>query len=78
MAFNQGDVVVRKSKGRTVRANNAAPLSTEIKGRICRVVTPDLSYMVAYEGFDICILQFERSLELSKEPGPACPPHSTC
>jgi hypothetical protein len=77
MAFNQGDVVVRKRKGRTV-VRNSAPLSTEIKGRICRVVTPGLSYMVAYEGFDFCLLQFERSLVLSKEPGPACPPHATC
>lgn len=78
MAFNEGDVVVRKRKGRSVRGNETATLGTEVKGRICRVVTPGVSYKVAYEGLDFCLLQFENSLELSSGQGPECPPHITC
>jgi len=78
MALNQGDVVVRKRTGRTVEGNNTTTLSTEIKGRICRVVSPGLSYKVVYEGLNRCVLQFEQSIESAPEPGPACPAHATC
>ncbi len=78
MAFSKGQVVVRKGLGHTVHGESSQTVEDQLKGRICRVVTPGLTYKVFYEGFDRCLLQFEKSLLLSTEPGPECPPHRTC
>ena len=78
MSFRVGDVVVRKRSGSSVRHGVATALDTAIKGRVCRVVSPGLSYKVIYQGMSYCILQFDNSLLAASLPGPRCPQHPTC
>lgn len=78
MSFQKGDVVIRARAGRSVANGVATAIGSAVKGRICRVVTPGLSYKVTYEGLSYCILQFESSLQQADEPGPDCPAHSSC
>ena len=78
MPFREGDVVVRKRRGRTLAGDRNQALEEQLPGRICRVVTSGLSYKVSYPGMGFCVLQYESSLERSNISAPSCPRHSTC
>lgn len=76
MPIRKGDVVVRV-KTFFSKALDAA-IDTETRGRVCRVVNPDESFMVSFEGADQCVLQFADSLKKVGGDGPECADHSSC
>lgn len=76
MAIEEGDVVTRVRMGFSKVLD--AQIDTETRGRVCRVVNPDSSFMVRFEGASQCVLQFADSLTKVDGDGPNCLNHPSC
>jgi hypothetical protein len=76
MAIQEGDVVVRVKTGFSKVLD--AQIDTETRGRVCRVISPDASFMVRFDGASQCVLQFADSLMKVGGHGPDCGDHPSC
>jgi len=76
MAIVEGDVVTRVKTGFSKVLD--AQIDTETRGKVCRIVNPDSSFMVRFAGASQCVLQFADSLTKVDGDGPDCLDHSSC
>jgi hypothetical protein len=76
MAIVKGDVVTRVKMGFSKVLD--AQIDIETRGRVCRVVNPDFSYMVRFDGASQCVLQFADSITKVDGDGPDCLDHTSC
>lgn len=74
MAFVEGDIVRQKGGDPTDGSGDPRGLV----GRVCKVVTPGLSYKVRFGGMPMCLLELDRDLERAKGPAPECITHPSC
>ena len=72
MSFRRNQIVKRLRPGVSVRGGVREKLASGDIGRICRVISPGVSYMVAYTGRSKCYRQFHRSLAASRGSAPSC------